>query len=138
MRAVCWVPWILWSVDAYRKGKRGSWVGVPIFIALAFLGGTLQHCALVMLAIFAIWCEESIEIGFSKSKQSLLIGRHILWALLGSGMAAMMLFPCADAFFTSTKLGLHMGMHGRAAGMYPEGILQPLLNFAAFSGLHFF
>lgn len=133
LSAFCWVPWILWSVDAYRKGKRGCWVFVPLFTALAFLGGTLQHCAFVVLAIFAIWCEEAIETGFSKSKQFLLLGRHLIWGLLGSGMAAMMLFPCADAFVTSTKLGLHMGMHGTAAmGMYPEGILQPLFNLAAY------
>lgn len=57
--AFCWVPWILWAIDGYRKGRRGFWAVVPLFIAMAFLGGTLQHCAIVILAVMAMWLEEA-------------------------------------------------------------------------------
>ncbi len=131
--AFCWVPWVLWSIDGYRRGNRSFWAFVPIFIALAFLGGTLQHCAFVVLAVMAMWGEEAIGTGRSLPGQSRLIGRYGLWGLLGIAMAAMMLLPCADAFVVSSRLGLHMGMNGAAEmGVYPRGILQPLFNLAAY------
>ncbi len=61
LSAFCWVPWILWAIDAHRRGKRFAWQLVPVFIGMAFLGGTLQHAALVVLAVAAIWLEEAIQ-----------------------------------------------------------------------------
>ncbi len=129
----CWVPWILWAIDAYRKDKRGFWPLVPIFIALAFLGGTLQHSAYVVLAVIAIWGEEAVRTGRAWIAQARLLGRYTSWGLLGFGLAGMMFLPCIDAFITSTRLGLHMGMHGTSAmGLYPKGVLQPILNLFAY------
>jgi hypothetical protein len=140
--AFCWVPWILWAADGYRRGNRNYWAAVPVFIAMAFLGGTLQHAALAALAVAAMWLEEALLL-HSKSKiqnpksqaatQWQLLGRYAAWGLLGTGLAGMMLVPCIDAFVTSNRLGLHTGMHGNAAnGVYPQGWLQPLLNLAAY------
>lgn len=155
----CWVPWILWAIDGYRNGKRGFWAAVPVFIAMAFLGGTLQHCALVILVAAAIWFEEAISLPRSKSKiagtpshlrgksgkdagdgcnqplrcQLRLLGRYAAWGLLGAGLAGMMIIPCTDAFLTSNSMGLHRGMNVNLENsVYPEGILQPLLNLAAY------
>lgn len=133
LSAFCWVPWILWAIDRCRRGERSSWALVPAFMALAFLGGTLQHAAFVVLAVMAMWGEEAIVVGRSLPKQSRLIGRYILWGILGVGLAGMMFLPCVDAFLVSNRLGLHMGMHGSAAmGVYREGILQPLFNLTAY------
>lgn len=140
--AFCWVPWILWAIDGYRRGSRNYWAAVPLFIAMAFLGGTLQHAALVALAVAAMWSEEAL-LRHSKSKiqnpksqatsQLCIIGRYATWGLLGTGLAAMMFIPCTDAFLTSNRLGLHTGMHGNVAhGLYPHGWLQPLFNLAAY------
>jgi len=57
--AFCWVPWILWAIDAYRRDRRGYWALVPVLLAMAFLGGTLQHAALVVLAVVAMWADEA-------------------------------------------------------------------------------
>lgn len=134
----CWVPWILWAIDSYRAGKRNHAAWVPVFIAMAFLGGTLQHAAYVGLAVIAMWGEEAIRIGKSWASQARLFSRYFVWGFLGFCLAGMMFLPCIDAFLTSTKLGLHMGMHGTAAmGLYPRGLLQPLLNLAAYP-LQFF
>lgn len=133
LSAFCWVPWILWAIDGYRRGNRSFWPFIPGFIALGILGGTLQHAAFVILAVGAIWAEESLKIGWVKRLQTRLLARYLIWGILGCGMAAMMLLPCTEAFLTSTKLGLHMGMHGTATmGTYPKGPLQPLLNLAAY------
>lgn len=131
--AFCWVPWILWAIDNHRKGKRGAWMQVPVFIAMAFLGGTLQHGIYVILAVAAAWGEQAFLAGRQIKAQARTLGRFFVWGVLGTGLAAMMFIPCVDAFIRSTKLGLHMGMHGTAAmGLYPKGILQPLLNLAAY------
>ena len=133
LSAFCWVPWIFWSIDRYRKGRRSFWSLVPAFMSLAFLGGTLQHAAFVVLAVMAIWAEEAIAHGRSMKAQSQLLVRYAIWGLLGVGLAGMMFLPCVDAFLVSNRLGLHMGMHGKASmGAYPEGILQPFLNLAAY------
>ena len=178
--AFCWVPWVLWAIDGHRRGHRLCWALVPVFLALAFLGGTLQHAALVVVAVAAMWAEEAVQLAvagtasgknssagdtsppqyptsedetcalassttfniqhstFNIATQWRLLGRYAAWGLLGVGLAAMMFLPCADAFVTSTRLGIHMGMHGNAGnGIYPQGWLQPLFNLAAYP-LQFF
>lgn len=182
--AFCWVPWILWAIDGHRHGKRLCWALVPVFLGMAFLGGTLQHAALVVLAVAGMWAEEAVMMAgrdgnskrrfgawvlrhfgmsdrekrtqagestdpsistespkrqnaevqsFSAVGQWPLLGCYLAWGLLGVGLAAMMFLPCADAFVTSNRLGIHMGMHGNAGnGIYPEGWLQPLFNLAAY------
>jgi hypothetical protein len=142
LSAFCWLPWAFWAIDGYRRGNRSYWAVVPIFIAMAFLGGTLQHAALAALAVAAIWIEEAVllysksKIQHSKSKispQLHLIGRYTAWGLLGTGLAGMMLVPCIDAFVTSNRLGLHTGMTANAANsIYPQGPLQALFNLAAY------
>ena len=155
----CWVPWILWAIDGYRRGGRSFWPAVPVFIALAFLGGTLQHCALVVLAVMAMWVAEALgrhrdlksaagtqtavsEPSSGKkptarrnplSRQIPLLVRYATWGILGAGLAAMMLLPCVFAFIESHRLGLHMGMNVNSENsVYPQGPLQPLFNLAAY------
>ena len=135
----CWVPWIIWSIDRYRAGNRWSWGAVPVFIALAFLGGTLQHVVIVALAVVVCWGDEAWKTWKARgttgnwARQAKLLGRYAIWGLLGSGIAALMLIPCTDELLTSNKLGLHTGLYGHAKdSIYPQGILQPLFNLAAY------
>lgn len=131
--AFCWVPWILWAIDAHRCGKRGFGAAVPMFIAMAFLGGTLQHAALVALAVVAMWSEDCLKTIRQWKPQVRLFGTYTVWGLLGSGLAAMMLLPCIDAFLTSNRLGLHTGMTTNVENsIYPQGSLQPFLNLASY------
>jgi hypothetical protein len=157
LSAFCWVPWILWAIDGYRRGNRNFWAAVPVFIAMAFLGGTLQHAALVALAVAAMWLEEALlylkknetvmapcdrrtlsdgktsDAHKTTPRQISLLGRYALWGILGAGLAAMMLLPCISAFMESNRLGLHMGMNVNAENsVYPKGALQPLFNLAAY------
>ncbi|MGD9420011.1 MAG: hypothetical protein Q7R22_013835 [Verrucomicrobiota bacterium JB025] len=136
----CWVPWILWAIDGADRGNHRARFLVPLFIALSFLGGTLQHAALVVLVVLAAWAEKSWSARGSRPlvrSQAAILGRFSAWGLLGSGLAAFMLIPCAAAFFESNALGLHIGTHGHASGWYPGGPLQPLFNFASYP-LHLF
>jgi hypothetical protein len=49
--AMCWAPWILWSL--LRARKSGKIIHLPsvAFIALAFRGGHLQACVFVVLLV---------------------------------------------------------------------------------------
>lgn len=126
----CWVPWILWAADSYKRGRKPIWALVPAFIALAFLGGSLQHCAFVALVVIALWGEEALKAGRSFKAQARLLGRYTAWGVLATGMAAMMLLPCIAAFRESSQLGLHSTTH---MGLYPKGMLQPLMNLLAYA-----
>jgi len=131
--AFCWVPWILWAIDASRRGGRVWQVAVPVFIALAMLGGTLQHAAFVALVVVASWIEQALKAERLPRVQIGLLARYSGWGLLGGGMAAMMFLPCVAALAESSRLGLHQGMHvAGGGGLYPQGPLQPLLNLAAY------
>ncbi len=133
LSAFCWVPWILWSIDGYRKGKRFHWTLVPIFIGMGFLGGTLQHASLLVLAVTAIWAEEALQGKRMVAPQTRILARYLTWGILGVGCAAMMFLPCIAAFLESSRLGLHIGMYGhKEMGVYPSGWLQPLCNLAAY------
>lgn len=129
----CWVPWALWAIDSYRSGKKGFWPLVPLFIAMAFLGGTLQHAGLVVLAVLAAWLEEAIRTGKRPGSQFAVLGRYAAWGLLACGLSAMMFLPCIDAFLESNRLGLHTGMTVNSEhSVYAHGSLQPLFNLLAY------
>ncbi|MCB1131463.1 MAG: hypothetical protein KDN05_10070, partial [Verrucomicrobiae bacterium] len=162
----CWVPWILWTIDGAKRGKRGANIFVPVFLALSFLGGTLQHAALVALVVAAAWLESSPRIrtvaadcvrrcaGIGAKLLPIRSGAHraplqcgpsadlplwrvAIWGVLGVGLAAFMFLPCIAAYVESNRLGLHIGSHGYAEGWYPQGPLQPLFNLASYP-LHLF
>ena len=142
--AFCWVPWIMWAIDFYRNGRRACWISVPVFIALAFLGGTLQHSALVALTVVAMWLEEAIgrwkkcALRSRLGTQSCILARYATWGVLAVGLAGFNLIPCIEAFLISNKLGIHTGMTANAAdSIYPKGWLQPLFNLASYP-LQFF
>jgi hypothetical protein len=117
---------------------------VPVFIALAFLGGTLQHSALVALTVVAMWLEEAIgrwkkcALRSRLGTQSCILARYTTWGVLAVGLAGFNLIPCIEAFLISNKLGIHTGMTANAAdSIYPKGWLQPLFNLASYP-LQFF
>jgi len=130
LSAFCWVPWILWAADCYKRGRKPAWPLVPAFIAMAFLGGSLQHCAFVVLVVIALWGEEALKAGRSMAAQARLLGRYAAWGALGTGMAGMMLLPSIAAYRESSQLGLHSTAH---MGLYPYGMLQPLMNLVAYA-----
>lgn len=138
--AFCWAPWIIWSIDRYRGGRWQAWPAVPALIAVGFLGGTLQHAAILSLVLAACWGEEAWKSWQCRDaavpglwRQLALLGRYSAWGLLACGLAGMMLLPCVDALATSNSIGFHPGLYGNSAsGLYPEGVLQPLFHLAAY------
>lgn len=80
--AFCWAPWILWAIDAYRKGNKSFWPIVPCMIALGFLGGTLQHAGLLVVGVGAVWLEEALGNKRQWVPQMKLLARYAAWGFL--------------------------------------------------------
>lgn len=129
----CWLGWVLAGIDASSRGSRWAGATVPVTLALGFLGGTLQHMALLVLAVICRWAEEVPDAGKDLRAQAERLGRYAGWGLLALGLSAFSWLPAVEGFLVTNRLGIHTGLHGNAeAGVYPEGWLQPIFNAAAY------
>ena len=137
----CWMPWVLWAVLApENKGSRRR-LFVPVFLALAFLGGSLQHAVFVILAVVCLWAAEVWRNLFTQKTNATVVlsrrlssgkifritGRYALWGILGIGLAGMMFLPCVEGYLISKGLGESRGGIG-----YIGGWKQPVLQLLAY------
>lgn len=129
----CWMPWVLWAMEPWldsREGedslkRRSLWrfTLVPVFLALSFLGGTLQHAVFVVIACLCVFAGSWWDA--SRRSQFLLtqFGRFAAWGTLAVGLAGIMFVPSIQAFLENNATG-----HVRGAIGYESGIQQPILN----------
>lgn len=119
----CWMPWLLWS---YGQGITArEWkpkiILLPLFMALALLGGTLQHAVFVFLACGCL------ALGSLDLKSVSSIKRQtFFWSACGLGallVSAFTLVPQILAYFHNIEIG-----HTRGGIGYPHGLTQPFLN----------
>lgn len=131
LSAFCWLPWVFLAMDRWRRGEWVWGVLAPAFLALSFLGGTLQHSALMVVAVAGYWLAE--EKGVALKRRLSGLPKHLIWGLLAVGLAGFMFLPQIEAFLISSGLRLHPGMYGGIEeGVYPKGLLQPLFNAASY------
>jgi hypothetical protein len=128
LSAFCWVPWLLWSLMGWRDGQRGRWGLIPVFLALGFLGGTLQHAVYILLIVASVWLAR-----FWKERRQLYAMRRItavllLLVLVGFALAGYMFVPCIRAFSQSLGGGQTRGGLG-----YSHGVMQPVLNLVSYA-----
>jgi hypothetical protein len=124
----CWMPWLLWSLLKWRAGSSSLRMLWLPFLALCFLGGTLQHSALVVIGVGCVWVAWMIdpnETWRNKGRQTLFL---VIGGILAAGLSAFALFPAILEFFDNVA----GGHQGRGSLGYPEGALQPLLNAASY------
>lgn len=120
--AFCWMPWILWSAVELGNWQRVTlrlWL-LPLFLALALLGGTLQHSAFVVIACGCLFAG-SIK---NFRKPTTALPTATLWALAFSIALALSAFswiPQVQAYLANNALG-----HSRGGIGYEKGTLQPL------------
>lgn len=121
----CWMPWVLWSVaDGFRwRSPSPRHLLLPCFLALALLGGTLQHMAFVVLACGCLFFGS-----ISKPEKALAEWPSaIAWTvafILASVMAAFSIIPQISAYLTNISIG-----HVRGGIGYELGPTQPLFQF---------
>jgi hypothetical protein len=118
--AFAWIPWVVWAMHRYRAGQVWAWPLVPLFLALAFLGGNLQTSVFVVLAVGAVWLGW-LRTGAPARRLS-LTGHLLAWGILGAGLAAFALLPEALTALESGADRLERGSIG-----YAHGLRQPFL-----------
>lgn len=120
----CWMPWVLWSVAGGLRWRKPTprLLLAPWFLALAFMGGTLQHAAFVVIACGCLfaggirdWRKPIAEV-----PAAFLWAAALLLALLVSGFTVI---PQVQAYFTNISMG-----HTRGGIGYEKGLLQPVFQ----------
>jgi hypothetical protein len=120
----CWMPWVLWSALGTFQWKHLTirQLLLPGFLAMALLGGSLQHMVFVFLACGCVF------LGGIRSLKS----AHHSWPSLIMWTSAF----CIAAFFTAFSLypqvigyldNIAIG-HVRGGIGYEDGPLQPILS----------
>jgi hypothetical protein len=120
----CWMPWVLWSSTDLLTWKNLTvrHLLLPAFLALAFLGGSLQHTVFVFLACGCVF------VGNIKSFRTLIESKTsiAIWTLaflFATGITAFSIYPQITAYLDNTAIG-----HGRGGIGYKNGPLQPILS----------
>lgn len=122
----CWVPWMLWAMLRFRDGSRPHGWAVPCFMALAFLGGSLQHAAFVVLAVAAVWLGWLWEDAEKRGAWKGTTRCCIVWGFGGVALASFMFVPCIAGFLENTN-------EGRGAIGYETGLAQPFFHLAGYA-----
>jgi hypothetical protein len=119
----CWMPWVLWSFGngfAAKPIQRRIFL-LPAFLALALLGGSLQHVAFIILAC---GCMAAGHFDFRRplANSSSLIGWFLAF-VCAVGIAAFSLVPQISGYLSNIAIG-----HTRGGIGYQDGISQPLFH----------
>jgi len=120
LTAFAWVPWVGWAIYRYRDGAQWAWPLVPLSLALALVGGSLQTSAYVGIAFLVLWLSAEWRKGVHWGRA---IGRLLIWGGLGLGIAGFVLFPSVLTLYEGLALGLDRGSIG-----YERGWRQPLTS----------
>lgn len=120
----CWMPWVLWSAIGTFDWKHltARQLLLPAFLAMALLGGTLQHMVFVFLACGCIFVGSIRSLKSAHQSWPSLI----MWTLafgLASFFAAFSLYPQVIGYLDNIAIG-----HVRGGIGYSNGILQPILS----------
>jgi hypothetical protein len=123
----CWMPWVLWAAGEgfETKGLTPRRMMLPVFLALALLGGSLQHMAFVVLA-----CGCFVAGGLPTWKPTAATIRPVIVWGLAFGLAllasAFAWLPQLQGYLANSGMGYVRGQIG-----YAEGASQPAFNLVA-------
>jgi hypothetical protein len=121
----CWLPWVLWAFSNgfAQKSIHRRTLLLPAFLALALLGGSLQHLVFVILACGCI-AAGSFDFRRPLSNSPSIIG----WAfaiILALGISAFSLVPQISGYLSNIAIG-----HTRGGIGYENGISQIISHMA--------
>ena len=119
----CWMPWVLWAFGTGFSARPlpRRVILLPVFIALALLGGSLQHVAFVVLA-----CGCLAVAAFDYHRPFANTRPLLAWSLalaLALSMAAFSIFPQIQGYLSNVAIG-----HVRGGLGYPNGFSQIILH----------
>lgn len=119
----CWMPWVLWSFGhgfGREKFELRNFL-LPGFLAMAMLGGSLQHLAFIVMTCGCLAAAHfDIRRPFANTRSIATWSIIYLVALL---IASFSLIPQINGYLANISTG-----HARGGLGYENGITQPLLN----------
>ena len=120
----CWMPWVLWSVAGGFQWRAPTTrqLLLPGFLALAILGGSLQHFAFVVLACGCVFLGGITNWKSPNKEWPAIVGWTLAFAL-ALVMTSFTLIPQISAYFSNLAVGQVRGGLG-----YSEGLWQPVFN----------
>jgi hypothetical protein len=122
LASFAWVPWLLWAMTQWRRGRSAAWPLAPLFLGLALAGGSLQTSAFVVIVMVAVWAGWWWETRREPGSWRLTL-HFVAWGTLGAGLAAFTLLPAVLTYLDG------IGLHGaRSAPGFEQGLLQPLFG----------
>jgi hypothetical protein len=127
LSSYCWMPWVLWcAAEGFHWKSPGMRLYLlPGFLALALLGGSLQHMVFVGLGCGCLLLG-GLQNPKSLHKEWPLAVRWTCIFLLALGLAAFSIVPQVQGYLTNIEIG-----HTRGGIGYPEGSFQPAFNLLA-------
>jgi hypothetical protein len=119
----CWMPWVLWSFGNgfARCPTQRRTLLLPGFLALALLGGSLQHTAFIVLACGCV-AAGNLDLRRPLSDSRSMAGWSLVF-VLSLGMAAFSLVPQVSGYLSNLAIG-----HVRGGIGYPQGRAQVLFH----------
>ncbi|MDX2079463.1 MAG: hypothetical protein SFU53_01630 [Terrimicrobiaceae bacterium] len=128
LSAFCWFPLVLLAFFEWEKSRRPRWLALgAVAIALSFLGGTLQHVAMIVVGVLCCWAGSAWDLRKSVSRRQLIhFAGYAVAGLLAVGLSAWMLDATIRMYFENSAAG-----HERAGFGYGSGLTQPLFNLVS-------
>lgn len=127
LSSFCWMPWVLWSGTSGFHWKSPSFrqLLLPVFLALALLGGSLQHMVFIVVACSCLIAGSIPKLSKTLKSTPYAVGWFCAF-IVALGIAAFAIVPQVQGYLTNIDIG-----HTRGGLGYKHGALQPLLNFFA-------
>jgi hypothetical protein len=105
LASFAWLPWALWAIWRFRDGRRLMWPFVPLFLALALLGGNLQTSAFVLIVLAALAVGLLIDDSEDAKSRGAVLVHFTAWGLLAVALASFWLLPSIGAFLDNLDTG---------------------------------
>jgi hypothetical protein len=131
LSSFCWFPWIALGLWHWSRQKSLRWLAASaIFLALGFAGGSLQHAAILVVGVIAMWLGTALDRLRSSTclqSQLRLLGGFACAGLLAMALSGWMWQATVASYFENSAAG-----HERASFGYAGGLLQPALHLASY------
>lgn len=126
----CWIPWVLLAISTWQRGAGWRWAALAsAFLAMGFMGGSLQHAAMMVVAVVCLWGGELLDqLPDRRAPDWLRCQAFGLLGFAGIGLLSVALSgwmweATVSAYFENSAAG-----HERAAIGYPGGVIAPVLQ----------
>lgn len=118
-----WVPWMVWAMVRSRAGDRHAYLLVPVFMALGFVGGTLQTAIYVLIVAGVVGLllqsgyGNGLQANYVPATRNVLFRELLPWIAAAFGLAAYSGLGEVSMYLETIRSGQVRGHIGYAGGL---------------------